>query len=102
MTSYTSWDASFTFDFGKYNLFLVGFESYHSNHREDRRFKFFFRRHMKIKMYSSSPWKKANSYDNPMNFKIERNQGIIAVHSYHSNHHEDREFHFKVGTINVS
>ena len=80
-------------------MMLVGFQSHHSNRKEDRRYKFFFRRSRSLKLAYKSGWQKANSYDRIMDFKLSSSQIFFAVYSRHSNRFEDREFYFRTASV---
>ena len=70
------------------NHFLCGVESYHSNHAEDRRWKFkcchspnHFTRNCHLSGY-------VNSWDGWMNYQVGNNEVITGVYSYHRNDKE--------------
>ena len=58
-------------------MMLVGFMSHHSNRREDRQFRFFFRRSPSLKLTYKSNWQKANSYDQAMDFKLGSSRYVL-------------------------
>lgn len=92
------------FEFGcKDEKVIVGVESVHSNHKEDRRFKFHCCSIVPY-IFTSRDLMKASWTDYLNNFdqvvttrpKLDgADAAICGISSYHSNHNEDRRFKFK-------
>jgi len=94
-------DERFSFSCG-WNSAIFYIESYHSNRREDRRFKFgccdlsnngaYQIRGMYWTGY-------VNEWDGKMNFKCGYNEVLMGLGSYHNNRREDRRFKFRCGRL---
>jgi len=78
--------------------FLVGVNSIHHNHHEDRKFKY-----QCCAMYSGAnkliPSRCTQSdytqYDSVINFTVPRGNAMTGVTSHHHNHYEDRQYSFR-------
>ena len=81
-----SWDGRHS------NSFLVGMESEHSNHHEDRTYTFFTARSDNFVLRQCSGWKKLNNHDHEINLQLGNDEVIAAIKSVHDNKKEDREF----------
>ena len=81
-----SWDGRHS------NSFLVGMESEHSNHHEDRTYTFFTARSDNFDLRQCSAWKKLNNHDHEINLQLGNDEVIAAIKSVHDNKKEDREF----------
>ena len=81
-----SWDGRHS------NSFLVGMESEHSNHHEDRTYTFFTARSDNFVLRQCSGWKKLNNHDHEINSQLGNDEVIAAIKSVHDNKKEDREF----------
>ncbi|XP_067663464.1 uncharacterized protein [Haliotis asinina] len=90
---------SYVNDFDKPLLFqcprgqsIASWESYHSNHHEDRRHRFTCKRTPRL---GGCQWYGyLNHFDQEISFQCPKNGVISGVNSFHSNHHEDRQFKF--------
>ncbi|XP_046551997.1 hemagglutinin/amebocyte aggregation factor-like isoform X2 [Haliotis rubra] len=71
---------------------IASWESYHSNHHEDRRHRFTCQKTPELGKCQWSGY--VNQFDKPISFQCPNNGVISGVNSYHSNHHEDRRFKF--------
>ncbi|XP_028411919.1 hemagglutinin/amebocyte aggregation factor-like [Dendronephthya gigantea] len=77
------------------NGVITGVRSYHSNHHEDRRFRFRCcrtRRHNRDCTWT--PFQ--NYWDGKMNFNVARYKFLVGVQSIHDNRREDRRWKFLV------
>jgi len=74
---------------------LNGFNSYHDNHREDRRWEF------RCCVISGAQLKNAawtgylNSWDNALDYRCPSTKVMNGVYSYHDNNREDRRWKVK-------
>ncbi|XP_056009464.1 uncharacterized protein LOC125680077 [Ostrea edulis] len=75
---------------------LDGVSSYHSNHNEDRRFRFYCCEKPGMCLYNCfySGW--ANSYDGDLDYTVPAGHVMRGWTSIHDNGHEDRVFDFDV------
>ncbi|XP_046382093.2 hemagglutinin/amebocyte aggregation factor-like [Haliotis rufescens] len=72
---------------------IASWESYHSNHHEDRRYKFTCQKTPSLS--GRCRWHGfVNQFDKPISFQCPNNGVIRGVSSYHHNHFEDRRFKF--------
>jgi len=79
------------------NGVITGFQSHHSNGREDRIWKIKccqLSANILVRNCYWSGW--ANYWDRPMNFQITGRRAITGAFSVHSNHREDRMWRFRV------
>jgi len=94
LTEETDWDAPWTSQCAEGDA-MVGVRSWHSNHKEDRRWA--------VTCQDSATWRHSckdwtdwkNDFDGRLNFKCGTNEYITGVKSYHDNRHEDRRFKIK-------
>jgi len=93
------WDAELQYECPKYG-YIAGAYSYHDNHREDRRWKYFCcdcpRGYSRSHCYWTSY---INSMDGWMDYKLGPGRVIVGLSSYHSNHHEDRRWRLKICSL---
>ena len=69
--------------------------SYHSNHHEDRRWRWGCKRVLPSHSHEHCRWyENVNNYDQPMFFMCGQNMYLRGVKSYHHNHYEDRRWSF--------
>jgi hypothetical protein len=100
----TSYDAKWTKSCSGYNngnSAMVGLESWHSNSKEDRQFKFTCG-HLDSSRYglANCGWTgDIGNYDSSNNFDCPGNGVIRSVWSYHRNDKEDRLFRFECCTV---
>ncbi|XP_012938768.1 hemagglutinin/amebocyte aggregation factor [Aplysia californica] len=93
----TDYDQAFTFTCGK-GEYIQSIESVHSNHYEDRVFKFGCKSlkdtfpEQTISTCEWSPYE--NSFDHLLEYQCTGNRIISGISSYHDNHYEDRRFKF--------
>jgi len=73
---------------------ITGFDSYHNNGREDRRWRIYSGQASKVSCLAKgwSGW--ANRYDKKFSFSCPTNHALFGVKSIHSNHNEDRRWKF--------
>jgi len=91
-TSYVnSWDKKLDYSV-KSGYVITGLASKHSNHREDRKFRFHYSRLNGIpcKDLGWSPF--VNSYDRLMDYKCRANSTMTGLRSWHNNRKEDRRY----------
>ena len=87
MDGYMLWDA------GQDGM-ITGFESYHDNHREDRRWRFYSGvTHLTCDQGGWSGYK--NSWDGKLSFSCPDRWVLNGVYSKHDNGKEDRRWKFK-------
>jgi len=70
--------------------FLVGMTSYHSNSKEDRKYKFFSARSDNWYTTSCVWHKNVNDWDDPLSWTLGDDEVIGGLYSVHSNKKEDR------------
>ena len=88
-----SWDGTLHWDAGK-NGMITGFDSYHDNHREDRRWRFYSGvTHLTCDQGGWSGYK--NSWDGKLSFSCPDRWVLNGVYSKHDNGKEDRRWKFK-------
>ncbi|RUS80537.1 hypothetical protein EGW08_011677 [Elysia chlorotica] len=73
---------------------IVGVQSYHDNHREDRRTKFKCCKHQGYSTYSCSLTQFRNEWDRPLDYGVTGNRVLVGWASVHSNSREDRRHKF--------
>jgi len=83
------------------NQVLHGIQSYHDNHREDRRWKFQCCRVSSGVSVVRSKWTwYLNEWDGELEYQCPRHdQAIVGMYSYHSNTREDRRWRVQCGVI---
>jgi len=88
-----SWDRTLQWGAG-HNGMITGFASYHDNHREDRRWRFY---HGSTALRcDQTAWSGyENSWDGKLEFSCPDRAVLNGVYSYHNNHREDRRWKFK-------
>jgi len=95
------WDKSFDYQCGG-DYAIYALKSYHSNSREDRRFKIYCCDISKNGVYGISRVYKTgnvNDYDGVMDFRCGYNEVLVGLSSRHKNRHEDREFQLYCGRV---
>ncbi|KAK7453353.1 hypothetical protein BaRGS_00039644 [Batillaria attramentaria] len=75
------------------NGVITGWQGYHNNHREDRRFKFRCC-DMDVGLRDCSWSGDANGWDGELGFQTSGNRVLHGVYSRHNNRREDRLFRF--------
>ncbi|XP_078323804.1 hemagglutinin/amebocyte aggregation factor-like isoform X2 [Crassostrea virginica] len=75
---------------------LDGVSSYHDNHREDRRFKFYCCEKPGMCLYNCYYSGFVNRYDADLDYTVPDGHVMRGWTSVHDNHHEDRIFDFDV------
>jgi len=83
------------------NQVLHGIESYHNNHREDRRWKFQCCRVSSRVSVQRKGWTGyVNDWDRELNYRCpSSDQAIVGLYSYHNNHREDRRWKVRCGQL---
>jgi len=94
LTGYINdWDRSMSFSAGS-NKIITGFYSYHSNRREDRRWRVYYgSTSLTCTPGGWSNWR--NSWDRDMTFSCPSRAVLNGIQSYHNNRKEDRRWQFK-------
>ncbi|XP_005099798.1 hemagglutinin/amebocyte aggregation factor [Aplysia californica] len=75
---------------------ISGLSSYHDNHYEDRRYKFYCCNPGNLVPYDCKFTSFINSYDNLLTYRVPDRSVIRGVNSVHDNSHEDRIFKFDI------
>lgn len=91
---WTWWDAPFTIDCGSRGA-ITYVESYHDNHREDRRWRWCCNFHIAPTNMHCYWTGYVNNWDQLLHFECRANYMISGVSSYHDNRREDRRWRFK-------
>jgi len=91
-----NWDGQLLWDGKADHSFLVGMTSEHSNHHEDRQFKFFTVNSENWYLYDCSWTGALNHWDGPLDYVLGDNEVIAGLQSGHNNHYEDRVWAFQV------
>ncbi|XP_078076117.1 hemagglutinin/amebocyte aggregation factor-like [Mustelus asterias] len=90
--NYFDGEFSFTCPF---NSFISGMMSYHDNHHEDRRWRFYCC-HVKSFCRGYCQWTSyINGFDAYFKWKVPDSSYLVGVSSYHDNHHEDRRWKYQ-------
>merc|ERR1712054_153231 len=91
-------DASFDFSC-RSNYALVGLQSYHNNHYEDRRWKFKCASFRGVSVQHGGLTGYKNNMDQQFYSDCGGNNPIVGLASYHNNGYEDRRWRFRCGSI---
>merc|ERR1712159_579941 len=91
-------DASFDFSC-RSNYALVGLQSYHNNHYEDRRWKFKCASFRGVSVQHGGLTGYKNNMDQQLYSDCGGNNPIVGLASYHNNGYEDRRWRFRCGSI---
>lgn len=75
---------------------LNGVSSYHDNHREDRRFRFYCCESPGMCLFNCYYSGLVNQYDGDLDYTVPDGHVMRGWTSVHDNHHEDRVFDFDV------
>jgi len=95
------WDRALEFT-APGNSFIVGFDSHHDNHREDRRWKLGTAT-LDGAICEENGWSApANGYDDTMDYLCPANHALAGAKSSHHNHHEDRIWWFRCCDLSKS
>ncbi|GFN99551.1 hemagglutinin/amebocyte aggregation factor [Plakobranchus ocellatus] len=89
------WDEPMSFQCPS-DYVLAGLQSYHSNKREDRRFRFKCCKDSGFRTYSCGMTSYINDWDKVLDYKVPNGHVLTGVSSYHSNHREDRRYKFMI------
>ncbi|EGD74967.1 hypothetical protein PTSG_07192 [Salpingoeca rosetta] len=85
------------------NYYLYRMASYHSNHNEDRRWKFGCRRISGATLTSCSlSTSYDNNYDDAVDIQVSSRRAITGLSSVHSNHNEDRRWRVRTCEIDCT
>jgi len=95
-TSPNGWDAELWWQGTPDNSFLVGMTSEHSNHYEDRQFKFFTTKSDNWYLTDCIWHNDVNGWDGPLDYVMGDDEVFGGLHSIHSNHYEDRQWDLQV------
>ena len=78
----------------------TGFDSYHDNHREDRKWRFYHAStKLRCKLTEWSWTTQKNSWDCKLSFSCPDRSVLNGVLSVHDNHTEDRRWQFRCCTL---
>ena len=96
VTDYTNYDAEFRLEC-EANKVLIGVESYHHNHYEDRRWRVTCRQFQDSRTENcvGFPNTYVNNWDARVSYTCPSGKVLTGIDSVHSNEAEDRRFRFK-------
>lgn len=93
--NYINWfNEWFTFEAG-FDRVITGIDSYHENHSEDRRWRFYTATADGLKCRPLSWTDYKNGFDGELHLSCGENQALNAVRSEHSDEDSDRRFKFR-------
>jgi len=84
------------------NKFIVGFQSYHSNNKEDRKWKVGTATLAGADCLPKTWSSNANDYDHGLDYLCPSNHALAGLQSEHSNTHEDRRWKFRCCDLSTS
>lgn len=89
------WDKILAWDAGQ-NKMITGFHSYHNNHREDRRWQFYYGSTAPALGCQQRYWSgDINGWDSKLSFSCPDRSVLNGVMSSHHNYKEDRRWRFR-------
>jgi len=88
-----NWDGTMNWLAGKHS-YVSGLQSWHSNHREDRRYRPLVTTMAVSYRTYASMGHSVNSMDGRFDFTCPNGRAIVGMYSWHSNRHEDRQWRF--------
>ncbi|XP_072913801.1 hemagglutinin/amebocyte aggregation factor-like [Hemitrygon akajei] len=89
-----NFDEEFTFTC-PFNSIISGVESYHQNHEEDRRWKFYCCRVENVCNKNCFWTNYLNLFDEYFSWQVPESSYLVSVSSYHDNYHEDRRWKYQ-------
>jgi len=94
------WDEEMRFNSGFLkDKMITGLYSYHNNHHEDRRWRFYYGSASGVHCLRKNWTPHQNSFDGDLNFRCGSNEALSGVWSYHHNTHEDRRWKFQCCSV---
>ncbi|XP_072123802.1 hemagglutinin/amebocyte aggregation factor-like [Mobula birostris] len=89
-----NFDEEFTFTC-PFNSIISGVQSYHQNHEEDRRWRFYCCHAENVCLQNCVWTNYVNIFDGYFSWQVPDSSYLVSVSSYHDNHYEDRRWKYQ-------